>query len=315
MQKKVLAIYYSQSGQLKSVLDSILKNMQNDSVEIVQLEVKPKKQIPYPWSFFGFMSIFPECVYMDGCEVEKSGIEADFDLIVLAYQPWFLSPSMPITGFLKTAEAKQLLQNKPVVTLIACRNMWLMAQEKIKIALMDINAKLLDNIVLIDQGGSFATFITTPRWMLTGKKDSLWGLFPKAGVSEDEMIKAGRFGIALKDALKNDKEKGSAPILNGLKAVSVNEGLIKSEEIGHKSFLIWGKIIKKFSKPQTLQRKIAVSVYLIFLILLIVTIVPLNMALQYLIYKIFPNKIRVKKAYYEAPSGSDDFKMKVFSHE
>jgi len=293
----------------------MLQGLQNENIKIVQIEIKPKKLMPYPWGFFEFMSIFPECVYMDGCEVEPLNIDEDFDLVILAYQPWFLSPSLPVSGFLRTKEAQRLLQNKPVVTLIACRNMWLMAQEKIKIALKNLNARLLDNIALIDQGSSLATFITTPRWMFTGKKDSLWGVFPKAGVGEEDIRQASRFGVALKEALAGDKEKESIPLLTGLRAVSVNEGLIKSEEIGHKSFLIWGKIIKKLSKPHGWQRKAAVSVYLVFLILLIITVVPLNMALQYLISKLFPNKNRAKKAYYEAPSGSDDFKMKVFSHE
>ncbi len=58
-----------------------------------------------------------------------------------------------------------------------------------KSLLFDVNAKLIDNIVLIDQGSSLSTFITTPRWMLTGRRNAFWKIFPKAGVSKEDIKK------------------------------------------------------------------------------------------------------------------------------
>lgn len=310
MQKKVLVIYYSQSGQLESVIDSILNGLEDKTIEIKKVAIKPKKQFAFPWNFFDFMSIFPECVYMDKCEVELLGVEEDFDLVLLGYQPWFLSPSLPISGFLKSNEAKMVLHNKPVVTVIACRNMWLMAQEKVKKELNNLGARLIANAVLIDQGSSLATFITTPRWMFTGKKEPFLDIFPPAGIAKDEIKSASRFGFAIKNAIQKSVLDDS--ILKGLKAASSDKKLIKSEEIGHKSFLIWGKLIKKISSPNTIQRKAAVSVYLVFLILLIITVVPINMLLQQLLSPLLKAKTDIKKEYYDKPSGDDDFRMKEF---
>jgi hypothetical protein len=310
LQKKVLAVYYSQSGQLKEVLDSVLGSMKDANIHIEVVEIKPKKAFPYPWSFFDFMGIFPECVYMDGCETESVEPRGGFDLIILAYQPWFLSPSLPISGFLKTDEAAILLSDKPVITLIACRNMWIMAQEKIKKTLEKLNAKLIGNIVLVDQGSSLATFITTPRWMLTGRKDALWGILPQAGVAKNEIRNASRFGVAIKESLL--KNELNEDVLKGLKAADSDKELIRSEEIGHKSFLIWGKLVKTLSTPNTIARKISVSIYLVFLVLLIVTIVPINMVLQRLLSKFLTNNTDSKKAYYDAPSGCENFRMKDF---
>ncbi|RXJ87198.1 dialkylrecorsinol condensing enzyme, partial [Aliarcobacter trophiarum LMG 25534] len=172
----------------------------------------------------------------------------DYDLVILPYQVWFLSPSLPITAFLKSDYAKRKLKGKPVITLIGCRNMWVMAQEKLKQMLSDVEAKLIDNIVLIDQGNSFATFVTTPRWMLTGKRDSLWGIFPEAGISKQDIKEASRFGKAISHALANDEEKKQESICHGLNAVIIDEKLIKSEQIATKSFMIWGKLIRKVGK-------------------------------------------------------------------
>jgi len=109
--------------------------------------VKPLSPYPYPWPFYTFFNCFPEAVGLDGCPVENLTETQDYDLIILGYTVWFLSPSIPITGFLKSPQARTLFKNKPVVTVIACRDMWLIAQEKMKAILEGLEARLLDNVV------------------------------------------------------------------------------------------------------------------------------------------------------------------------
>ena len=224
------------------------------------------------------MDCFPESIYLDPPQIEDIKDDTnDYDLVIITYQVWFLSPSLPTTAFLKSEYAKNKLKNKPVITLIGCRNMWVMAQEKIKKLLKDIDAKLIDNIVLIDQGNSFATFITTPRWMLTGKTNSLFGIFPKAGISKEDIKNVSRFSYAIKDALNKNKEKRFKSICYGLKAVNVDMKLIKSEQFATRSFMIWGKLIRKIGSLGDKKRRPAVMLYVLFLILIILTVVPINM--------------------------------------
>src|SRR5258708_12814551 len=75
----------------------------------------------------------PESVLLEPPALEPLSVRPGepFDLVVLAYQVWFLAPSGPITAFLKSEAGRQLLRGRPVVTLIACRNMWLTAQEAV----------------------------------------------------------------------------------------------------------------------------------------------------------------------------------------
>jgi hypothetical protein len=312
--KNILVVSYSQSGQIDDILTSVLSPLENNThINIVHKRIKPKISYPYPWTFMKFMDVFPETVNLDTCEIESiDDDDLEYDLVILSYQVWFLSPSIPITSFLKSSYAKKKLQNKPVITLIGCRNMWIMAQEKMKFLLEQIGAKLIDNIVLIDQGNSLATFITTPRWMLTGKKDSLWNIFPKAGVSEEDIASSSRFGKAILYGLKKDKEKECLPLCYGLGAVQVNEKLIKSEQIGTKSFSIWGNLIRKIGKAGETKRKPIVLLYLAFLILMIITVVPVNMIVQTINRKINKNKVNLQKEHYELPSGSSKERIKEF---
>ncbi|NCD11453.1 MAG: dialkylresorcinol condensing enzyme [Epsilonproteobacteria bacterium] len=311
--KKILVVSYSQSGQLNDVLKRMMKPLEEVACyELVHRTIKPTRIYPFPWDFWTFMGVFPEAVALEPCEIEP--FEADenvYDTVILAYQVWFLSPSIPITAFLKSAYAKEKLANVPVVTVIGCRNMWIMAQEKVKMLLNAIGAKLIDNIVLVDQGSSLATFITTPRWMLTGKKEAFWGL-PKAGISEAEIARASRFGEAIHQGLQNDEEKRFTPLCEGLGAVNVDEKLIRSEKIGTRSFTIWGKFIRAFSKQGEMKRHAFIALYTLFLVAMIITVVPLNMLIQTLYRKLNKTAVEKEKAFYELPSGSQTDKLKEF---
>ncbi len=315
--KKVLVVHYSQTGQLTKVVNSVCSKLATNHITIVHEYLRPKSSYPFPWPIFRFFDVFPESVYQDPPELAPLQVDSHekFDLIILAYQVWFLAPALPITAFLKSPQASMLLRDRPVVTLIACRNMWLMAQEKMKILLKNCGAKLRDNIVLIDPGPSLTTFITTPRWLLSGNKGKVGGVFPPAGVSDSDITSASRFGKALAEALRNDLELRDAPMLTGLKAATVNPKLIASEKVGNRSFMIWGRILRKAGKPGDLSRKPILLIYICFLVCLIITVVPITMLVKSLLRPLLQNKLNREKAYFELPSGSGGERMQEYSRD
>ncbi len=301
--KKVLVLYYSQSGQLKRTIESFISELPDEEIRVDVKAIEPTKAYPYPWPFYDFFGEFPEAAHMDGCEVnEIEDIEDDYDLIILGYTIWFLAPSSPIVGFMKSEQAKRIFKDKPVVTLIACRDMWVLAQEKVKNLLLDVGAKLIDNVALTDQGRGIYSFGTTPRWLLTGKKDAFW-FFPPAGILESEIADASRFGQRLNEALRNDKEKEGKALLTNLEAVSVNGKLIATEIIANRSFQIWGKIIKAFGKQKSFGRKIAITIYVVFLAILVFTIVPINILVRKILNIFQKDKLTALEKKYEQPSG------------
>jgi len=302
--KRVLVLYYSQSGQMQKMVNSVIAPLKSSAdVQVDYRKINPVEKYPYPWPFYPFFDAFPESIYMNGCEVKPlEDIADDYDLIILGYTVWFLSPSIPITGFMQSEQAKKLFKDKPVVTLIACRDMWVMAQEKMKVLLSDVGATLIDNVVLTDQGGSIYAFITTPRWLLTGKKDPFWG-FPAAGVSDEDLANSSRFGERLLTALQNDEEKRKEPLLKNMGAVTVNGKLVATEKIATRSFMIWGKLIQKAGKPGAFSRKIVITIYTVFLVTLVLTVVPLNVLIRKLIYPWRKEAIEKSVKFYEEPSG------------
>jgi len=303
---QILVLYYSQTGQLTSAVHSMLSPLAaHRDVNIVWENLQPKKTYPFPWPVIDFLDVFPESVYMDPPEMNPVGFNLDsrFDLVILAYQVWFLSPSLPITGFLKSDAAK-VLNNTPVMTFIACRNMWLCAQEKVKGLLNSLGAILIDNVVLIDQGPAWATFITTPRWLWTGRKNGFWGIFPPAGVNPKDITNAARFGRALADSLGCLKSAPGKSLLWGLGAVKVNPMYVAGERIAHRSFMIWGGLLRKIGKQGDPIRRGMLVVYLIFLVSMICTLLPISIIIRTLLKPFLQKRLDEQVKRLEQPSGS-----------
>ena len=304
--KRVLVLRYSQSGQLDEVADRIVAPLRADpSIEVHEETLRPLAPYPFPWPFLSFFDAFPESAHMKPQPLAPLSLtgQEDFDLVILPYQVWFLAPSQPVAAFLKHPVAARLLKGKPVVTVIACRNMWLLAHEKLKGMLDDVGARLIDNVVLTDPGPTLATFFTTPAWLIWGRKRGFWGM-PDAGLSTEQIDGTGRFGRALRDALHNDLERGKQPLLAGLGAVQANARLLISEKAGTRSFYLWGKLIMAAGGPGAWQRKPLLLLYVLFLLVLIITVVPVSLSLQALLRPLFRGWLTKMTAQFECPSGS-----------
>ena len=93
--KRALVIIYSQTGQLKKIVDSVTVRLRED-FELVFEELKPVPSYPFPWQGRQFFHVFPESVQEIPCVLEpfEFNPDQDFDLVILAYQVWF-SISLP----------------------------------------------------------------------------------------------------------------------------------------------------------------------------------------------------------------------------
>jgi hypothetical protein len=303
--RQVLVVHYSQTGQLDRLMQSVCAPLlQRADIHVDFLALQPAQPYPFPWPFLGFFRIFPETVLMRPQPLLPLAVDPAqrYDLVILAYQVWFLSPSQPMTSFLASTEAAQLLAGTPVVTLIGCRNMWLMAQEKLKQRLNQLGARLVDNIALTDACGTAASFLATPLWMFTGRQKP-YGWVPRAGIDEAEIVAARRFGEAMAQRLTADGLPIEQPMLTGLGAVRVDEKLIASEKVGNRSFQLWSRLLAALGPPQSRRRGAGLLLYIVFLLCLIVTVVPLSALLKKLMAPLFKARIQREKAYYAGPSG------------
>lgn len=303
--KRILVVHYSQTGQLDRVVKSIAAPLQASSLcELSYLNLVPVKPYPFPWPFFTFINAFPEAAHEKGCELVAipKDLVRQYDLVIIGYQVWYLAPANPITAFLQSAEAEIILKDTPVITAIACRNMWLMAQEKVKKHLQRLQGKLIGNIALVDKAGAAMSFLATPIWVLSGSQGPYPLGIPNAGVNNEDIENSRRFGDAI---VKRFEDQGALDetLLQGLNAVQVDVRLIATEKIATKSFFIWGKLFLLCGSPDKLPRKILALVYAAFLILMILTVVPINFLFKKLLAPFSKERDAKARRYFAAPSG------------
>lgn len=300
--KKVLLLYYSQTGQLDSLAAHFVRPLQQaEGIDVECVALAPQSPYPFPWPFWRFFDTFPETVHLKPAPIHPLTLQqARYDLVVLAYTVWFLSPAQPVTAFLQSPQAA-VLQDTPVVTLIGCRNMWLMAQEVVKDLLRQNGAHLVDNVVKIDACSSAASFVTTPIWMLSGrKKAAAW--LPEAGIAAAELADGARFGARARDCLLAQAQI-TAPMFTGMGAVRVNERLIFSEKAAKRSFWLWGRLLMACGRVSPLLRRSVLALYIAFLIILILTVVPVSAVVKKLLSPWLQTRIAAQKAYFSQPSG------------
>jgi hypothetical protein len=287
--KRVLLVHFSQTGQLARVARTLTAPLaQAHDVELVEEVLQPHPPYPFPWPAWRFLDAMPESVLLDPPQLEPLTVPANaqFDLVVLAYQVWFLAPAGPIVAFLKSEAGRALVRGRPVITVVACRNMWLMAHETMKRLVAEAGGELRDNVVLTDQSGTLASFITTPRWLLTGKRDAFWGL-PAAGVADADIAATDRFGNALVAALRAGRERAPGALLAGLGAAKVDPNLVFSERAGSRAFRAWSRIIRLGGGPRGMGRLPLLALFCVYLVVMIIVVVPPSLLLQRLLRPFF----------------------------
>jgi hypothetical protein len=294
MEKKVLVVYYSQSGQLGEIVESVIVPFKKEGIVPEVLNVKPKKDFSFPWTGDTFFDAMPESVLGIPAELESLEVkEARYDLVIFAYQPWFLNPSIPSTSILHHPNFKRILNNTPVLTIIGARNMWLNAQERVKKNLQDSGAQLVGNIVLVDKNNNFLSAISTLYWMLTTKRDKLWGIFPKPGVREEDIREAEKFGSVALESLKNSNWNGLQKKLVDLKAVEVKSDLMFIEGRAGKLFSIWANVISKRK-----NRALWLKLFKYYLFIALFVVAPVVLTINNILFRPFLGKAITKKKHY-----------------
>ena len=299
--KKILVLYYSQTGQLTRIIDNLLKPVRKiPEISVVLEELRPEPAYPFPWSAYRFCDVFPESVAGTPCRLQPPAcdLDDDYDLIILAYTVWYLAPAIPVNTFLQTPEAARLFRNRPVVTVIGCRNMWLLAQERVKRAIADVGGRLCGNIVLTDRTNNLIGVLTIAAWMLTGRKERFLKIFPLPGVSEEDIQAAERFGAPLAETLSKETVALNQEELNDLGAVRVKPSLLIMEKRISKIFAIWSRFIRNKGGPGDPGRKKRVRAFMVYLIVAVVLLAPLASIAAVVLNVLKREKIRAEIDYF-----------------
>jgi menaquinone-dependent protoporphyrinogen IX oxidase len=300
--KKILIAYYTQSGQVKEILDHYLTPFKDDDkYELFYHQIKPVNDYPFPWTSEEFFDVFPESVTETGCELHAMPQELiqEYDLIIIGVQVWYLSPSIPITAFLKSSEFKTIAKNTSVITINGCRNMWFKAHDSIVKYLQQAQAKHKGHLVLFDKNNNLLSVITVMYWAFTAKKDKMWGVFPKPGIADKDIKGVKIFGQMLKDFWQKDQLdllQGSYIQAGG---ITVLPHMMSMEYKAKRIFKIWTKLVLKKGGPRNPKRSRLLSIFKYYLLFMIYFISPIVTLFFYITYPLFYKRIKKKMLKYQ----------------
>lgn len=292
--KKILVLYYTQTGQLKSIVDSFFSGFDSNLCDIDTVEIEPQKMFPFPWTSDSFFAAMPDSVLLTGTELKTFSFKySTYDLVVFAYQPWFLSPSIPATAILQHPKVKAVITNTPVITIIGARNMWLNSQEKVRLMLKESNAKLVANAALVDKAHNLVSVLTVMRWMFKGQKEASANL-PASGVSNEDIKAMKAIGeLTQQHLIENNLSSLQQKFIEN-RAIEVDTNLMFVEKRGGKLFSLWANFIQKQRNKIFWGR-----VFKWYLIIAIFAIAPVVLLVYSIFFKPFLSKsIKQQKLYY-----------------
>lgn len=299
--KKVLILHYTQSGQLTQILDQVCGTLAGEGVELFHYRIRPEHAYPFPWPAHAFFDTFPETHLQEPCALDlgdETLLHQHYDLIILGYQVWFLTPSIPVNSFLMHPVAKELFRDTPVVTLVACRNMWVMAQEKLKARLAAVKAVHVGHIALVDRHINHISVITIAHWMFSGKKSRYLGIFPKPGVAEQDIGAAARFGAPVRRALLGRSFQDLQSELLSMGALRISSVLMVIDKRGNAIFSKWAPFIKARGPKGSRARSVWVPVFRLYLNAAIWLLSPVAMVVFVLFWPLTAGRLKRDKAYY-----------------
>jgi len=294
MSKKILVLYYSQSGQLGDIVDSLTGPLEQAGHSVEKIRVDPTVPYNFPWKGNTFFAVMPDCVLQVPTSMQPVQPRSDhYDLVVLGYQAWFLSPSIPFNSILQDPAVKAVIKDTPVVTITGARNMWISAMEKIKPLLKERGAKLVGNIALVDKHHNVVSFITIFYWMLTGKKQA-FSIFPKPGVADADIAHTSVYGTTVKQYLETGNWEGLQDKLVEQKAVDVKYNLMFIESKARRIFSLWANFIVKRKK-----RSPWLVAFKYYLLIALFIAAPIILTVDFILFKPFlSGRIKKQKQYY-----------------
>lgn len=261
----ILVLYYSQTGKTQRIIDTFLEPLRGKSgISITETRIEPQTPYPFPWPKLYFFSIIPETVYEVPTLIKEPQIDFNkkYDLIILGVQVWFLSPCTPIISLLSHPSAK-VFTGTPVITILFCRKMWVETQRRIEERITQLGGWVAQKILITAKGGQMQTLRASKDNLFKDSTAELEGKNTWKATSE-EMSQVQRQGHQLFATIcsqgRIDKNK---PVFSENSLAFSDTRFMHPERVAKKSFLSWGRIIMKLSRPKTTMRYILTLVFLV----------------------------------------------------
>jgi len=207
---KVLALYYSFSGQTSGLLNNLTHGLKHHGVEVTLEKIRPVIPPRFPvGSIPATFKMMLTTFLRQRITIHEPDelVWQDYDLIILAGPTWSYNPSGPVLDFLDRFGAR-LFKGRNVLPIISCRGYWRMHWWGLKKMLARLDANVSNLIVF--------SHPTSEPWRTLGvflkiagkapERSNLLGrVYSRYGHSRQQLAEAEKMGLAIGAALREKR--------------------------------------------------------------------------------------------------------------
>jgi hypothetical protein len=131
----------------------------------------------------------------------------DYDLICIGSPTWWQTVSMPMRSFLKSDEARKLLDGKPFVVFVVCRQYWEENLAAVRELAEQQGGRYVDGIQFTYPGDPLRSVLSLTSFLGSGEyRDRYLGVrIPTTNIQPEQLEQTRKFAAALANRLFNKR--------------------------------------------------------------------------------------------------------------
>ena len=208
---RVLLLYYSYTGQTQKVLEAAADVFRERGAEVYRAPIEfTDPRYAERFSRFPMRSVWPEFLGMLPAQTRRATGDirtpdevrtGDYDLICIGSPTWWRTVSMPLRSFLKSHEARDLLDGKPFAVFVVCRRYWRENLAGVRKLAGKKGGRYVDSIHFEYPGGQLHSMLSLTSYLGSGQyRDRYLGLrMPATNISAIQVEESRRFAAKLAD--------------------------------------------------------------------------------------------------------------------
>jgi hypothetical protein len=197
---KVLALYYSFTGSTERVMLEVAHALRDAGHDVTLEPLRPVHPYPFPAPRAMLTTLLRQALTgaWPTLDLEPLSIERGhrYDLVLIGYQPWYMTPSVPTHSFLKGPQG-ELLEGAPVIGLMTCRAMYGRATRMFQQWVEARGGQVVEQRVFVDQDPKGTNFISLLYFLKHGhdpERGPLKHLLKPFGVGDAGLKQARAYG-------------------------------------------------------------------------------------------------------------------------
>lgn len=217
---RVLLLYYSYTGQSQKVLEAAGEVFRERGCEVTHAPIEfTDPRYAERFSRFPMRSVWPEFLGMLPAQtLQRTGDirtpdavrTGDYDLICIGSPTWWRTVSMPLRSFLKSHEARNLLDGKRFAVFAVCRRYWRENLTGVRKLAEKKGGRYVDGIHFTYPGGQLPSMLSLTSYLGSGQyKDRYLGVrLPPTNISAEQIEEARRFAARVADKVFGKRPTG-----------------------------------------------------------------------------------------------------------